>query len=150
MRSVGLTFRAAVVLGVFGLSAAHAVDPAAMIKYRQNTMKAAAGHMAALSAIVKDDVGLRTHLPGHASAIAETAAMVSDLFPKGSEAGETDALPAIWEKPAEFSRAAEAARASGAKLATAARAQNLEAVKAAQAELGGACKGCHEAFRRKK
>jgi cytochrome c556 len=70
-------------------------------------------------------------------------------FPKGTgpEAGKTRALPAIWSKPDEFLAAQKKFVDRAPKLLAAAKAKDVEAVKSAFKELGGACKNCHDTFR---
>jgi cytochrome c556 len=129
--------------------AAHAADPAAVIKYRQSTMSALGGHMSSANAILKGEAGQKAHLAAHLDGIVATAKMARDLFPAGSDKGETNALPAVWEKGADFQKAAAALEVATAKL-SAAKPGDAEAVKAAFGEVGKACKGCHDAFRMKK
>jgi cytochrome c556 len=70
-------------------------------------------------------------------------------FPKGTgpEAGKTRALPEIWSKPEDFLAAQKMFEDRAPKLLAAAKAKNVDAVKAAFKELGGACKNCHDTFR---
>lgn len=71
-------------------------------------------------------------------------------FPRGTgpESGvKTAALPAIWGDPKGFRNAAQALRISSRKLLAAASQNNLPAAKAAAAEVGGACRGCHQTYR---
>jgi cytochrome c556 len=75
--------------------------------------------------------------------------MTRDLFPSGSDRGQTDALPAIWEKSADFEKAVEALELAASKLG-ATKSADTEAVKAAFGQVGKACKGCHDSFRMKK
>lgn len=130
-------------------TAALAADPAATIKYRQSTMSALGGHMSAANAILKGEAGQKAHLAPHLDGIVATAKMARDLFPAGSDKGQTSALPAAWEKAADFQKATEALEAAVGKLG-ATKATDTEGVKAAFGEVGKACKGCHDAFRMKK
>jgi cytochrome c556 len=67
-------------------------------------------------------------------------------FPAASKTGDTRALPAIWDKPAEFS-AAIAKFAADVKAAQAS-AKDLDSFKTAYAAIGRNCGSCHEAFRK--
>jgi cytochrome c556 len=129
---------------------AGAADTPASVKYRQAVMTAQGGHMSALNALLRGEVDHKDHVRGHVEGIGATAEMVRDLFPAGSDKGETEALPAIWEKPAEFSKAVDALQAAAANLASAGRSGDMDAVRAAFGETGKACKGCHDNFRKKK
>ena len=87
-------------LAVTGLAAPPAVaeeDPAALIAYRQSTMKAIGGHMGAIAMAAKGDVSFTDEVAGHAHAINELSKNLARYFPPGSgkEAGETAALPVI-------------------------------------------------------
>jgi cytochrome c556 len=100
-------------------SAQAANEPAALIAYRQATMKAIGGHMGALGAFAKGEVDFVQDVGGHAHAINEMSKGLARLFPKGSgkEAGETRALPKIWEDWAGFEAAIKTLSDQSAKLA---------------------------------
>jgi cytochrome c556 len=74
------------------------------------------------------------------------SAKLPDLFPESSKAGDTRALPAIWEKPAEF-KAAAAKFGADAKAAEA-NTKDLDSLKTAFAEVGKNCGSCHQTFRK--
>lgn len=61
--------------------------------------------------------------------------------------GNGDALPAIWEKPAEYKAVEDKFRAAVENLNAKVQAGNLEEIKAAYGEVGASCKECHQAFR---
>lgn len=61
--------------------------------------------------------------------------------------GNGDALPAIWEKPAEFKAEQDKFLAAVDKLNEAAQSGNLEQIKAAYGDAGASCKSCHTAYR---
>lgn len=133
----------------FGLAGGPASADEAAVKYRQSVMKAIGGHMAAIAPIVKGQIDAKSHLPGHANAIAAMGAATKDIFPKGSDVGETAALAAIWEKPDEFAKAVTAFETASAKFAAVAGGGDMQAVAAAFGELGKSCGGCHQSFRKK-
>jgi cytochrome c556 len=130
------------------LGSATAADPAAAIKYRQAVMTAQGGHMAAIASIIKGEVDHKPHLPAHIEAIAGTAKMVRDLFPAGSDKGDTQALPGIWQRPAAFREAYEALEAAAPKLVE--KSGGADALRTAFGEVARACKGCHDNFRKPK
>ena len=71
-------------------------------------------------------------------------------FPAGTgpETGiETEALPAIWEKNADFHAAAEGLSKAAGEMLAAAKSGDMAAVGANVRTLGGACKNCHDNFR---
>lgn len=90
-------------------------------------------------------------LQANAKALAARAVKVKGHFPKGTgpEAGvKTEALPAIWQRPADFNAAADrlVGAAKGFQVATATG--DLAKIQAAAGAVGGACKGCHDNFRK--
>jgi cytochrome c556 len=84
-----------------------------------------------------------------AEAINEASINQGQWFPHGTgpEAGKTRALPEIWKKPAEFLEAQKLLSDRAPKLLVAAQSKDLDAIKAAFKEVGGACKNCHDTFR---
>jgi cytochrome c556 len=72
-------------------------------------------------------------------------------FPKGTgpESGvKTYALPAIWEKPDDFTRLGKAAQLEAAKLHGMANAsKDSDALRGQVIALGKACKACHDSYR---
>ncbi|MDX1422379.1 MAG: cytochrome c [Kiloniellales bacterium] len=149
----GTIFAAAVAAA--GLSATKAGaqdDPAALIAYRQSIMKAIGGHMGAIAMAAKGDVSFTDEVAFHARAINEMSMHLTRLFPEGSgkEAGETRALPVIWEKWDEFTAAAENLGTESAKLVEVAESGDRAAIAAQTGELGNeGCGGCHKTFREK-
>lgn len=129
--------------------AAASADEAA-IKYRKASMRILGGHMGSMAAIAKKQVPHAAHFSVHAKGLAETAALMGDLFPEGSGDGETEALPAIWSDPEGFKKAVDMMRDSSAKLAEATASGDQDAVMAAFGAVGKSCKGCHDNFRKKK
>jgi cytochrome c556 len=76
----------------------------------------------------------------------DKANKLPNLFPAGSTAGDTRALPAIWEKGAEWKAAIEkfGNDAKAAKAAT----KDLDTFKTSFAMVGRDCGSCHETFRK--
>jgi len=146
------------VLALIGLAVA-SVTPALAagggaeaIKYPPSVMKAIGGHMGAIAAYVKGEVDHAAHVPVHADALREASRTVLDLFPKGSgpEAGETRALPKIWEDWSGFEAAVRDVEAATAKFAeVAAGTADRKALGAALGAVGKSCGGCHTPYRSK-
>lgn len=91
-------------------------------------------------------------IKAHAAKIHEAAPKVATWFPVGSGvevAPKSDALPAIWEKPAEFQQAAAKFADEAGKFNALAQAGDLAAVGGGMKALGGTCKGCHDQFKKK-
>jgi cytochrome c556 len=88
-------------------------------------------------------------LQKNAEVVNEASVNQQQWFPKGTgpEAGKTRALPEIWSKPADFEAAQKMFSDRAPKLLAAAKAKDVDAVKAAFKETGGSCKNCHDTFR---
>lgn len=87
---------------------------------------------------------------GHSALIARYAPRVIDWFPSGSgpETGrKTRAKAEIWQDFDTFRQRAQAFEREAGEFDRAAQAGDLEAIRAAQRELGNACKQCHDRFR---
>lgn len=74
---------------------------------------------------------------------------VDTLFPAGSDQGDTEASPKIWENKADFVKHAEKFRADAAA-ALAAKPQDLDALKSAFQQVASNCGSCHQVYRVKK
>jgi len=141
---------AAAVFGIgLGLAGpASATDGEHAIKYRKSVMKALGGHMASTAAIVTGKTANKGHLTAHVAGIAAISKMAKDLFPDGSDFGETTALEIIWEKPKEFAKAIKTLETASAGMVKVVKSGGD--TKAALGALGKSCKGCHETYREKK
>ncbi len=84
-----------------------------------------------------------------ADAVQKASVNQQQWFPKGTgpEAGKTRALPEIWTDAAGFAAAMKMFEDRTPALAAAANAKDIDAVKKAFREVGGACKNCHDKFR---
>lgn len=140
-----------------GTMALAADEPANIIKYRQNLMKANGANLGMIAAVVKGEVSLTDDLAENAESLAELGEMLSanlqQLFPEGTgkESGvKTIALPTIWEKWAEFEQVAMRFQEESAKLAEVAEGGDMAAIGQQVGVLGKeACGACHETFREK-
>lgn len=117
-------------------------------KYRSAVMRTLGGHITATSMTVRGLVEDRGFLLRHARGLANGAAELNYLFPTASNFGESEALPIIWEEPEEFEQAIAKAQAATEVLVDAVASEDQDAIGAAFREVGGACKGCHDRFRK--
>lgn len=121
------------------------------IKARQDNFKSMARSVKLISDELKKDAPAFAVIRQQAAALEKKGARVARFFPQGTgpEAGvKTGALPAIWQKPTEFSAAAAGLNRATKGLRTAAAGTDVAKVRAAFGATGGACKTCHESFRR--
>jgi len=79
-----------------------------------------------------------------AAAIIANLDKFKDLFPDGSQAGDTKASPEIWKDRAGFEAARNNARDAAVNLA---KVSDATAFKAAFDAQSAACKGCHDKYR---
>jgi len=124
-------------------------DSKGIIKYRQNVMKATAGHMGAIVDILKNHLPLEAHILDHARSIQQNSKMTLSMFPKGSGLGDTKAKPVIWENWSKFESAVKAFVRESAKLAKVAESGDMEALAKQVRATGKTCGGCHRNFRKR-
>jgi len=115
--------------------------------YREAVMTALRGHIGASSMIVRGLVEDNGQLLSHAESLANTALELKNLFPAGSNVGESRALPAIWEQPEKFAEAVNANVEATAAFEDAVVGGDAEAIAAAFRTMGQSCRGCHDNFR---
>ena len=94
-------------------------------------------------------------VPYDAKAAAENADIAAAMaklpwaaFGEGTDKGETRAKAEIWKEAAKYKEASDKMQAEIAKLNTAAKAGNVDALKAAFGPAGASCKACHDNFRK--
>jgi len=122
--------------------------PADAIKYRKAVMSGMAAHVSAFLLVNTGKVEHQDHLKAHANALADLGAQVRVLFPAGTDKGETDALPLIWEEQKQFVDLIAKLEASSAQIRDAVAASNKAAAMTAFKSLGESCKGCHDRYRK--
>lgn len=132
----------------FSTMAAGAGTPADAIKYRKAVMNALAAHIGAYSMISFGKVEHQGHLKAHANALADLGAQSKVLFPVGTDAGDTAALPLIWKEPDQFGKLAADLETSTARLRDAVNAGDKAGQMAAFKAVGESCKGCHDRYRK--
>jgi cytochrome c556 len=116
-------------------------------KYRQAVMTSMGGHIGAASMIARGLVEDGGYLVKHAEGLANGAQELGRIFQEGSNVGESEALPIIWEEPEAFAAAIEKAQEATAAFVTAAEGGDKEAIGAAFRNVGMSCRGCHDKFR---
>ena len=118
------------------------------IKYRQSVMFIMGTHLD--SRLRPMTSGRSPFDPKAALESAEVVAQLSRLpwpaFGPGTDQGMTDAKPAVWTEQAKFKDLADKMQAETAKLAVAARAGDLEGLKAAYLATAKSCKACHDVY----
>ena len=108
-------------------------------------------YMAPLGGMARGRIPIDTALVArNAQRIGALAPMLTDTFKLNTtESGVTsEALPVIWEQPAEFQAKIETLVERAADLSRIAETETAEgAIKGGIAKLGQACGSCHDDFR---
>lgn len=121
------------------------------IHYRQGALTVMGAHFGRIGAMANGKI------PFDAKAAAENATIVADMAklpwaafgPGTDKGGNTKSKPEIWTEQAKFKEHSDKLVTESAKLATASKTGNLDALKTAFASTADTCKACHDAFRNK-
>jgi len=130
-------------------ASAQFAKPEDAVKYRQGALTLMGAHLGRLGAMANGRV------PYDAKAAAENAEVLATVaklpwaaFGPGTDKVQgSKAKPEIWAEQAKFKDHADKMMAETVKLAAAAKAGNLDALKAAFGPTAGSCKSCHDAYR---
>lgn len=122
--------------------------PEDAVKYRQSALFVMAQHFGRIGAMANGRV------PYDAKVAADNADIVADMaklpwagFGPGTEKISQKAKPEIWTEQAKFKEHSDKLVAETAKLAAAAKTNNLDNLKAAFGPAANTCKACHDAYR---
>jgi len=130
-------------------AAAQFAKPEDAVKYRKAAFTVMAAHFGRVGAMANGRVPFDA---AAAQANMEVATAMSKLpfaaFGPGTDSGDTRAKPNIWTDNAKFTAAATKMQEEMAKLNAAAKTGNLDQIKAAFGPVGGACKACHDDYRK--
>ncbi len=118
-----------------------------LTKYRKNVMSANAGLMGASNALLQHKVEAKGQLAAYAKALESLNKDLPSLFPKGSGGADSDALPDVWSRRAEFEQRARDTQATAAAFAKSAAAGEAKAADRFR-DLSESCKACHKDFRK--
>ena len=130
-------------------AAAQFQKPEDAVKYRKSAFQVMGAHFGRIGAMAQG----RVPFDGAAAAAnAEVVVFMSKLpyagFVDGTSGTEKGAPKAnVWSERAKFDAAAKTMQDDVVKLAAAAKANNLDQLKAAFGSAAGSCKACHDDFR---
>jgi cytochrome c556 len=99
--------------------------------------------------VINGEVSYTGHIVAHARAAHAVSLMLDDVFPDGTDVGDTRARPEIWQNKAQFAAAVKALQTATGELVSVAESGDLTAVGAQLKKVGQACGGCHKPFRKK-
>ena len=137
-------------VALVGFTAVEAADdPANVIKYRQIIMQSHGTHLPAIVMVLNGEVSYTEHVAAHARAAHAVSLMLDDVFPEGTDVGDTRAKSEIWTNRAEFDAAVKALQTATGEFVRVAESGDMAAVGAQLNEVGKACGGCHKPFSEK-
>jgi cytochrome c556 len=130
-------------------AAAQFAKPEDAVKYRKAAFTVMAAHFGRVGAMVNGRVPFDAAAAQANMEVANTMAKLPfTAFGPGTDVGDTRAKPNIWSDNAKFTAAANKMVEEMGKLNAAAKTGNLDQIKAAFGPVGGACKACHDDFRK--
>lgn len=115
--------------------------------YRTAIMTTLRGHLVAASMTMRGLVDDHGQIANHARGIAYGVNELHNIFQEGSNIGDSEALPVIWEDTEEFAAAITKVQEAAAAFVDAADGGDAAAIGGAFRDLGGSCRGCHDEFR---
>lgn len=133
-----------------GNAAAPIGDVAAFMHDRHERYEEIGDAMKSIGRELKSDSPSLEAVRRHAALIARYAPQVVTWFPPGTgpETGrETRAKAEIWQDFDTFRQRAQAFEREAARFSQVAQGNDVEAIRAAQRDLGNACRNCHDRFR---
>jgi len=146
MKKPLLTAAAALLLSTTTMSFADDIEDA--IEYRQSVFTAIKYHFGPMAGMIKGKIDYDpAAFTLHAERVAALAKMPGDGFIEGSDKGDTEALPVIWEKKGEFDEHLMALADNTSALWEVSKTGDLNQIKPVFGEVGKTCKGCHDDFR---
>lgn len=125
------------------------------IGYRQGAMKMIGWHFGPMAAMIKGEIPFDAELfAANAQALSLLSQFPDQGFTPGSSLEDvvdikTGAKADIWTNKEDFDAKMQAFRDEAAKLAEVSQAGDMEQSKTQLAELGKACKSCHDDYRQK-
>jgi cytochrome c556 len=140
----------ALVLGMVVAGAAFAQDkPEVLVKQRQAAMTLQGKYFGPLMGMAQGKIPYNAEIvTRNAAYLTVLGKMPWDGFAPSTKELKSQTLPAAFADPAKFKIAQERLQEAAAKLAEV-KGANEAAAKAAIAEVGKTCGGCHENFRQK-
>ena len=122
---------------------------AALMEERHENYEKIGDAMKVISRELKGDSPDLAAVRQGAGTIATLAPQIPSWFPPGTgpDVGKTDAKGEIWQKPDDFVAKARAMNAAAQTFHQAAQGSDLNAIRAAHANLGKSCKACHDLYR---
>lgn len=147
LKKIVLAAVAAIVAG----GALAQAKPEDEIRYRQSVMNVMGRAFGPMINMAQDKIPYNKDVAAKNTPIVEMMAGLpwSSFGPGTDKGAPTKASPKIWTEGAKFKEAQDKAAQAITKLASTVKGGDEKAIKAAIADVGKACKGCHDDFREK-
>ncbi len=129
---------------------ANGMTPKAQIELRQGQLKQYGKAFKAMSDQLKSGEPDLAAIQEAATSLQAASVGMETWFPEGTgpETGiKTDALPAIWETPDDFSDEVANFHAAVGELVLVTEGGDVDAIRTAFGTAGGTCKSCHDNYR---
>jgi len=140
----------ALLLGAVTLDAAAQAKPEVLVKQRQAAMTLQAKYLGPMGAMAQGKAPFNAQTVQRNAGYLETLSKTPwDGFDASTKGEKSAALPAVWEKAAEFKQAQERFEGEASKLVQVAKSGDEGAIKAQIGATAKSCGGCHETFRQK-
>jgi len=150
MKKLSALVLACAAAAVAAPAAAQFAKPEDAIKYRQSALFVMQQNFSRVAAMAGGKAPFDAKVAADSAAVAEFASKLPWVaFGDGTDKGRDNrAKPEIWSDKAKFNDYAEKMQAEMVKLNVAAKTGSLDTIKTAVGGVGGACKTCHDAFRK--
>ena len=127
-------------------AAAQFAKPEDAVKYRQSALFVMGQHFGRIGAMANGRIPYDAVAAiANADIVAEMAKLPWAGFVSGAEGGKSK--PEVWKEGAKFKEHQDKMIAETGKLVVAAKAGNIDALKAQFGSTAGSCKACHDSFR---
>jgi|APSaa5957512622_1039677.scaffolds.fasta_scaffold211218_1 cytochrome c556 len=137
-------------IGIFITISASAQDNAALLKYRQNLMKANGMAMGMIGSILKDKLSFTEQVASHALTVKMNMLLMEKAYAKKVTSGKTDSKPEVWAMWPKFKQAAANSAQAADALAVAAATGDPTMIFPKLKAVGQTCGACHQTFRQPK
>ncbi len=150
-RKFGLGLAAIVVAAGVAAGTPSQAQDNMMMKERVALMKNNGKNLGIIGKAIKGEMAVDLAALGAAAAnIGKNANKLKSLFPAGSGGGESRALPAIWEKRADFDAFLVKLASASDAFAREAATGKMANLKASFGAMASNCGGCHKVYRAEK
>ncbi len=122
--------------------------PEEAVKYRQGAWSVLNHHFIRIGTMVRGRMPYEPRIAAHdAEMVALLARLPGTAFGPGTDTAADHARAEIWTEQPRFREMNDRLLAETARLAAAAKTQNLDQLKAAYGAAANTCKECHDAYR---